>query len=249
VARRQFVVLRPLKVTLVNVPADYAATLSAPDFPRDAGVAGAASHALPITNTVYIEEEDFRLEDHPDYYGLAPGKVAGLRYGGYVKVVGVDTDAATGKVTGLRAEYDAERAGTLLDAGGGGGGGKKAKVKGNLHWVSGAAPGVPPPAVEVRLYEHLFTTEVPGSTGDWEAELNPHSEVILRGALAAPSLLAPGGVAPLDHFQFERVGFFVVDKDSDVAAGKLVFNLTVGLKEAAEVKKVRGGAPAGAAGK
>ncbi len=223
VARRDFVVVHPIKMTLVNVPADYFVDLSAPDFPRDAAL---GSHSLPLTNVVYIDEEDFRMQDDPSYYGLAPGKTAGLRYAGYVKVVDVVTDPATGKVTELRAEYDHERKAA-------------GKVKGNLHWVSGSAPGVAPPAVEVRLYDHLFHTEVPGSTGDWESELNPKSEVVLRTAVANPSLLAR--TKHLDRFQFERVGYFVADKDSDFAAGKLVFNLTVGLKEAADVKKIKGG--------
>jgi glutaminyl-tRNA synthetase len=215
-------------VTLINVPSDYLVDLSAPDFPRD--VSG-PTHPLPLTSVVFIDEDDFRLQDDPSYYGLAPGKTAGLRYGGYVKVVEVVTDPATGKVTELKAEYDHERKAAATGL----------KVKGNLHWVSGAKPGVMPPTVEVRLYDHLFSTEVPGSTGDWESELNPASEVILPGALANPSLCVPGRVRLWDHFQFERVGFFVADKDSDFDAGRLVFNLTVGLKEAAEVKKVKGG--------
>lgn len=225
VAKRDFVVLRPLKVTLVNVPADYHVALTAPDFPRDAAL---GSHPVPITNVVYIEEDDFRLVDDPNYYGLAPGKTAGLRYAGFVKVVDVVTDPATGKVVELRAEYDAARA-------------APGKVKGNLHWVSGAAPGVPPPRAEVRLYDHLFHTEAPGSSGDWESELNPASEVILPGALVNPHLAAPGALRVWDHFQFERAGYFVADKDSDFAAGRLVFNLTIGLKEAADTKKVRAG--------
>jgi glutaminyl-tRNA synthetase len=225
VAKRDFVVLRPLRVALVNVPADFSVVVTAPDFPRDPA---SPSHDIPLTSVVYIDEDDFRLEDSADYYGLAPGKTAGLRYAGYVKVVGVDTDAATGKVVGLRAEYDHARSPAA------------GKVKGNLHWVSGAAPGVPPPTVEVRLYDHLFTTEAPGSTGDWEAELNPASEVTIAGAVANPTLLAAGRAPALGRFQFERVGYFVVDPDTDAAAGRHVFNQTVALKEAADVKKSRG---------
>jgi hypothetical protein len=107
--------------------------------------------------------------------------------------------------------------------------------------------------VQVRLYDHLFTTDEPGSHGgDWEAELNPASETVLTGQpqeLTIPDLVphftplapspalfrisgcridasmaAPGALKLWDHFQFERLGFFVVDKDSDLATGSLVFN-------------------------
>ena len=69
-------------------------SVPAPDFPR---VKNGSTHAISLTRTVYIEEDDFRLVDDPDYFGLAPGKTAGLRYAGYLKVVGVVQDEA-GKV-------------------------------------------------------------------------------------------------------------------------------------------------------
>jgi len=226
VARRDFVVLDPLRIELVNVDArSFCLALEAPDFPRDAAL---GSHALSLTATVYVERDDFREVDDPSFYGLAPGKWVGLRYAGYVKVVGVER-AADGSVALLRAEYDHARSKAA------------GKVKGNLHWVSGARPGEAPPAVQVRLYEHLFTTESPGSTGDWEAEINAASERVLDGALASPSLAQRA--QPGERYQFERVGFFVCDKDSrspDKAGGKVVFNQTVGLKESADLKSLQG---------
>lgn len=164
------------------------------------------------------------MVDDKSYYGLAPGKTAGLRYAGYVTVVDVKTDDA-GEPVKLFVEYDHGRT-------------RPGKVKGNLHWVSSAAPGAGPTTVEVRLYDHLFTTEVPGSTGDWESELNPNSEVIVTGYVN-PYLVRDGNLKQFDHFQFERVGYFVVDQDSDFENKKFVFNLTVGLKEATEVKKLK----------
>lgn len=135
----------------------------------------------------------------------------------------------------LRAEYDHARSAAA------------GKVKGNLHWVSGSAPGVPPASAEVRLYEHLFTTDDPGSSGDWEKEINPASEVVLTGCLVDASLAATGerALALRDRFQFERLGYFVADQDSVFAgaaggAPKLVFNQTVSLKEDVATKKLRG---------
>lgn len=227
VAKRHFLVLDPLPVHLVNVPEDYSVEVDAPDFPRDASL---GSHKLNLSNIIYIDREDFRLEDDPSYYGLAPNKYAGLRYAGYVKIVGVNTSEG-GQIVSLKGEYDHSRSASA------------GKVKGNLHWVSGPAPGQAPPSVQVRLYEHLFTTETPGSTGDWESEINPHSEVVLNTALAPLSLVTSAKAG--DHFQFERAGYFVCDKDSGSQTvkdvhGRLVFNLTVGLKESIETKKIKG---------
>lgn len=229
-AKRAFAVLRPLRLTLVNVPADAVYTLEVPDFPSNRA---AGSHAVHLTRTVYIEREDFRETDHPDYYGLAPGKMAGLLNAGYVKVVGFERDAATGLVTEVRAEYDAERS-------------TPGKVKGNLHWVSASTPGGVPATAEVRLYRHLFTTELPGETGDWEAEIDPHSEEVLTGCYVDASLTA--AVPVWTNWQFTRIGYFVTDCDTDYAANRLVFNLTVSLKEDVVAKKLRGGAGAGAGG-
>lgn len=259
-ARRAFAVLRPLKVTLTNMDAAAVHWVEAPDFPRDKAL---GVHKVAISNVAYIEREDFRMRDDKDYFGLAPNKVAGLRYAGYVKVTGVVVkDSTTGatstvacsdtaateaaaeavgsgrsEVVELLCEYDHER-GERLTGG--------SKVKGNLHWVSSSVPGKEPATAEVRLYTHLFTTEEPGSTGDWEAEIDPHSETVLTNCFVDDSLAHPaaahgGRLHPItDRFQFERLGYFVVDTDTDFDAGKLVFNQTVTLKEDVAVKKIKG---------
>jgi len=231
------VVLRPLRLVLENVPADAPpALLPAPDFPRDPA---AGTHPVSLSRVVWIEAGDFRLADSPDFYGLAPGKVVGLRHAGYVRATGHTVDPGTGAVTEVRGLYDAARS---ADFAGRDAAGREAKVRGNLSFASGGAP-----TVEVRLYDHLFSTDAPGSTGDWEAELSPASETVLAGARANPHLCAPG-VAPRGaHVQAERVGYFVVDADTDETpvpgedgapprVRRLVLNLTVGLKEAAAAK-------------
>lgn len=98
------------------------------------------------------------------------------------------------------------------------------KPKGTIQWVP-ASSAVP---VEVRLYNHLFTVEEPNDD-IWEQQLNPHSEIVVNHSLVDPSILGYFHAKAEDHFQFERLGFFVVDKDSD--SNKLVFNLTVALKD------------------
>ena len=95
---------------------------------------------------------------------------------------------------------------------------------------------------QVRLYNHLFTVEEV-SDEQWESQLNPESEQVMRGALVDESILKWQPRVE-DHFQFERIGFFVVDKDSGNAGdGSLVFNLTVPLKDTSKPKDGQAGAP------
>lgn len=220
-----FVVVHPLRVELTNVSQDFLAHVDAPNFPRDPSL---GSRPLPITNVVYIESSDFREVDDASFYGLAPGKTAGLRYAGYVRVTEVVKDEG-GKVVGLKALYNHAREGSFL-----GEGVKASSVKGNLHWVSPPTPGGSPLVVEVREYDHLFLGETPGETGDWESELNPLSERVYRGVGEAP-LGTPGAVPPGSHYQFERVGFFVADR-KDSTPELPVFNSTVALKESNDKK-------------
>ena len=111
----------------------------------------------------------------------------------------------------IRAEYDPS---------------KKTKPKGVLHWVAQPSPGVDPLKVEVRLFERLFLSENPAELDNWLGDLNPNSKVIIPDAYGVSSIQnAKVG----DNFQFERLGYFVVDQDS--TSEKLVFNRTVTLKD------------------
>jgi glutaminyl-tRNA synthetase len=129
--------------------------------------------------------------------------------------VGVVKDAA-GKITELRCTYDPETKGGYAPDG--------RQVKATLHWVSAkqAVTG------EMRLYDRLFTKPAPGEEheGDFKADLNPNSLEVLKGCRLEPSLVA---ARPGDFFQFERMGYFCVDKDA--APGAPVFNRTVTLKD------------------
>ena len=121
---------------------------------------------------------------------------------------------AAGELLELRCTYDpATRGGDAPDG---------RKVKATLHWVS-AAHALD---VEVRLYDRLFTSEMPGAAGDYVADLNPRSLEVLTAAKLEPSV---ADAAPGTRYQFERLGYFCVDADS--APGRLVFNRTVTLKD------------------
>lgn len=217
-APRAFAVLRPLQVTLTNVPADFCEEETAPCFPKDASRGARTFH---LSRTLFIEESDFREDDHKSFFGLAPGKTVGLRYAGLVTCTGFSKDAS-GRVVGVEATYSADRT---------------SKPKGNLHFVS-SRPGEAPVRAEVRLYEDLFLDDFPGAaTGDFLADLNPASEVVVTDAVIEPGLV---GGAFLDAYQFERLGYFVVDKDA--TPERMVFNRVVTLRESADSKAIKAAA-------
>ncbi len=221
VAPRVMAVLRPLKVTITNYPDDQVEQLDAINNPEDPA---AGTRKVPFSKVLYIERDDF-MEDPPKkYFRLAPGREVRLRYAYFIRCVKAVTDPATGEVTELRCTYDpATRGGDAPDG---------RKVKATLHWVS-AEHAV---EAEVRLYDHLFTQMDPDDVlegQDFTATLNPASLEVLRGCRVEPSLAEQG---PEYRCQFERLGYFCVDPDSQ--PGRLVFNRTVTLKDTwAKIKK------------
>jgi len=211
-APRVMAVLRPLKVVIENYPEGQVEELEAVNNPEDAAM---GTRKVPFSRELYLEQEDFMEEPPKKFFRLAPGREVRLRYAYFIKCVGVVKDAA-GKVTELRCTYDPETKGGYAPDG--------RQVKATLHWVS-ANQAV---TAEVRLYDRLFTQPAPGEEheGDFKADLNPNSLEVLKGCRLEPSLAA---ARPGDFFQFERMGYFCVDKDA--AAGAPVFNRTVTLKD------------------
>lgn len=210
-APRKMVVLHPLKVIITNLEDNFSLDLDAKKWP-DAPVDDTSSfYKIPFSKIVYIERSDFRMKDSKDYYGLAPGKSVLLRYAFPIKcteaIYGDDKET----IVEIRAEYDPS---------------KKTKPKGVLHWVAQRTPGVDPLKVEVRLFDKLFLSENPAELDNWLADLNPLSKEVIPEAFAVSSL---NNAAVGDTFQFERLGYFVVDSDS--TSDKLVFNRTVTLRD------------------
>jgi len=216
---RVLAVLRPLRVVIENYPEGQVEELEAPYFPPEAKQEG--SRKLPFSRVLYIDRDDF-MEDPPkDFFRLAPGKEVRLRYAYVIRCTSVVKDEATGEIVELRCSYDPETRG---DGGGGSSGAGGRKVKGTIHWVSAEHAH----KAEVRLYDRLFLSDAPGSSGgDVMAELNPNSLVALRDCLVEPSLAKAG---PGEHFQFERLGFFFTDP-VDSKPGAPVFSRTVQLKD------------------
>jgi glutaminyl-tRNA synthetase len=209
-APRVMGVLNPLRVVIENYPGGQVEEFEVVNNPEDAS---AGTRKVPFSRVLYLEREDF-MEDPPKkFFRLAPGREVRLRGAYLVTCTGVEKDAS-GAVTGLRCTYDpATRGGDAPDG---------RKVKATLHWVS-AAHALD---VDVRLYDRLFTTEMPGATGDFKADLNPDALTVLQGCKLEPSV---AGATPGTRYQFERLGYFCVDPDS--TPDRLVFNRTVTLKD------------------
>ena len=220
-ASRVLAVLRPLRVVIENYPEDQVEHLDAVNNPEDPD---AGARKVPFSRELYIERDDF-MEDPPKkFFRLAPGREVRLRYGYFITCTGVVKDEA-GEVVELRCTYDPETRGGQSPDG--------RKVKGTIHWVS-ARHAV---EAEVRLYEHLFTSERPDEEADFLSTLNPDSLEVVAAAKVEPSL---ADARPGERFQFERLGYFAVDPDSE--PGSPVFNRTVSLRDTwAKVNK--GGTP------
>ena len=213
-AQRRMAVLNPLKVVIENWREGEVDWLDAVNNPEDES---AGSRKVPMTREIYIERDDF-MEDPPRrYYRLAPGREARLRYGYFIRCERAVKDAR-GNVVELRCTYDPEtRGGSAPDG---------RRVRATLHWVSAERAL----DAEVRLYDTLFMVPNPNDVPagmEWTDFINPKSLVALAGCKLEPSL-ADFGVG--ESVQFERVGYFVKDRDSTPAAP--VFNRTVTLRDA-----------------
>lgn len=211
IAPRVMAVLDPLKVVITNYPTgkiEYVELENNPEDPQS------GTRNLAFGRELYIERDDFMVDPPSKYFRLAPGKEVRLKGAYVVRCESFETDT-DGTVQTVFCTYDEEtKSGT---------GPKQPKVKGTLHWVE-ASTAID---AEIRLYDRLFMDEDPAGHKDRDPLefLNPDSLKIITGKLE-PSL---AGVVPDEKFQFQRIGYFCVDKDSK--AGALVFNRTVLLKD------------------
>jgi len=213
-APRFMAVLNPLKVVITNYPEGQPEDLEAVNNPEDPD---AGTRQVTFSRELYIEREDF-MEDPPKkFYRLAPGREVRLRYAYFIKCEEAVKDE-NGEIIELRCTYDpATKGGNAPDG---------RKVKATLHWVS-AEHSIP---AEVRIYDNLFNSENPMDVPDgqdWKDTINPESLKVLQDARLEANL---GDVEPEFKCQFERLGYFCADKESE--PGKLVFNRTVTLRDA-----------------
>ena len=217
-APRVMAVLDPIKVIITNYPADATELLDAENNQEDDE---AGYRKVPFSRELYIEREDFLEEAPAKFFRLSIGIEVRLKNAYIIKGESVVKDAA-GNITEIHVTYDEDsRSGSGSEA-------SQRKVAGTLHWVS-IKHAI---EAEVRLYDRLFIDESPDSHKEknFLDFMNPNSLQIVKGYVE-PSLLE---VQSDEKFQFQRLGYFNVDKDS--TASKLVFNKTVGLKDAWEEK-------------
>jgi glutaminyl-tRNA synthetase len=211
-APRVMAVLNPLKVVLTNYEEGVTASRAAGFHPHHPEF---GERDVPISREIWIEQDDFAEVPPPGWQRLTPGGEVRLRYSYVIKCDEVVKDAA-GNVTELRCSIDTATLGQNPVG---------RKVKGVIHWLS-AAHAV---AVEVRLYDRLFT--VPEPDADKERDflefLNPDSLRVVQGWVES----AAAAAAPEARYQFERLGYFCADRHDHQPGQRPVFNRTVGLKD------------------
>ena len=211
-AQRVMGVLNPLKVVITNCPEGVVDQMEAVNNPEDASM---GTRLVPFTRELYIERDDFMEEPPKKFFRLSSGTEVRLRYAYFITCTDVIKDA-NGEITEIHCTYDpASRGGNSPDG---------RKVKSTIHWVS-ASENI---EAEVRLYDRLFSDEEPDGHKDVDFKefMNHDSLQVLPKCYIEPFVK---DAKVLDHFQFERLGYFNVDQDS--TAGKLVFNRTVQLKD------------------
>ena len=221
-ATRVAAVVNPVKLVITNYPEGQIEEMDAINNPEDET---AGSHKIAFSRGLWIEKEDF-MEDAPKkYFRMTPGNEVRLKNAYIVKCTGCKKDA-DGNVLEVYAEYDPDTKSGLPGA--------NRKVKGTIHWVSCERCL----QAEVRMYDRLWKVENPrdelarlqneglSSLEAMKQMMNPNS-LEIRPVCYVEKYLADA--KPLDHFQFQRIGYFTVDKDSK--PGHLVFNRTVALKD------------------
>jgi glutaminyl-tRNA synthetase len=203
-APRVMAIMNPLKVVIVNMENNKTLTVNALDFPNLKE--NSTTHEIIVGNVVYIEQEDFRMQDSPKYYRLAPNKIVRLKYLGLIKCVDIkfnNTILNEIHVELLPQDYKPDK-----------------RIQGTLNWIS----DIDHLKIEVRKYEHLFPEELTKDT-EWKNQLNINSKKI-NNIMTDTSIK---NAKKYDKFQFERIGYFSVDNDT--TNDNIIMNMVVELKE------------------
>jgi len=213
IATRVMVVLDPIKLVISNYPEDKEEILIGENNPEAEDKGG--SREIPFSNELWIEREDFMEEPAKKWFRLAPGAVVRLKHAYIVKCESFKKDDQ-GNVTEVHCTYIPESKSGEDTSG--------VNVKGTIHWVSVKHAKT----AEIRSYDRLFTVESPDSEeGDFKDYLNANSVEVIKAAFIEPYL---ANADKEGRYQFIRKGYYSLDKDS--SPDKLIFNRTVGLKDA-----------------
>ena len=212
-ANRKMVVMDPVKLTISNYPEGKTEFVTTENNPENEG---SGTRELPFNKHLFIEREDFKEEANRKFFRLTTGKEVRLKSAYIIVGTGVIKDN-NGKITEILCEYDPK------SKSGSGSEESLRKVKGTLHWVTQKESA----EVTVNSYDRLFKEELPGknTNQDFLADINPDS-LTVNTAYAEPSILES---TIGQNFQFQRKGYFVMDKNSK--ADNPVFNKTVSLRD------------------
>lgn len=212
-ANRVMTVINPIKLVIDNYPDNESEFLEAVNNPEDESQ---GKRKISFSNTLFIEREDFEENPPKKYFRLAPGQEVRLRYAYFITCNSIEKDSQ-GNITTIHASYDpASRGGNSPDG---------RKVKGTIHWVD-AKNSI---NLEIRLFERLFLSETPEKSQPGKTfldNINPDSLKVLSNCKGEMSL---GNSSKETKYQFERLGYFVQDYDSNPE--KLVFNRITTLKD------------------
>ena len=206
-------VIDPVKLIITNYPAEHEEWLDAENNQEDEN---AGFRKVPFSKELYIERDDFKEEADKKFFRLTIDKEVRLKNAYIIKATNVIKDE-NGLISEIHCTYDEDSlSGSGTEA-------SMRKVKGTLHWVS-IKHAV---KAEIRLYDRLFTTEAPDNQKDKDFKefINPDSLKIVNGFIEPSIKNAKIG----ERFQFQRLGYFCVDKDSNTE--NLIFNRTVTLKD------------------
>lgn len=206
-------VIDPVKLVITNYPSNQEEWLEAENNQEDGN---AGTRKVPFSKELYIERDDFKEEAHKKFFRLSLQNEVRLKNAYIIKATDVVKDE-NGTITEIHATYDTESlSGSGTEA-------SQRKVKGTLHWVS-VKHAV---KAEIRLYDRLFNDEAPDAQKekDFKEFINPDSLKIVNGFVEPSVKNASIGT----RYQFQRLGYFCVDKDTN--SEQLVFNRTVTLKD------------------
>jgi glutaminyl-tRNA synthetase len=221
-ANRIMAVLNPVKVILDNYPDDQVEELESINNPEDES---AGKRKVPFSKTIFIERDDFMETPPNKFFRLSPGREVRLKAAYIIKCEHVVKDPETGEIKEIHCTYDPQTKSGMPDS--------NRKVKGTLHWVSEKQAVT----AEIRLYDRLFTKENPDDIEEgktYKDYLNPGSLKVIIAKIEP--LVRTARIS--DKYQFERTGYFCVDKDS--TPENLVFNRVVSLKDSgSKVEKVK----------
>ena len=210
-ATRVCAVINPVKLTITNYPDGKVEIMDAIDNPEDPN---SKTHKIEFSKELWIEREDFMEVAPKKFFRLTVGGEVRLKNAYIIKCTGVRKNEE-GEIEEIFCEYDENTKSGMPDA--------NRKVKATLHWLSRnhCLPA------EVRLYDRLFTVENPSADErDFRELLNPNSLEIRRNCYVEKYL---SNFKPLDYLQFQRLGYFTLDKDS--TSENMIFNRTVGLRD------------------